>query len=250
MCAGYPGGMNADNVNPVHIDDDYTGDLSRHEVQRFTAGTVDVYKTSVGEMDNNCYLLVDRDAPDRALLIDACDEADHLKSLADAAGATVRTIVTTHSHGDHVQALGELLEAWDARHVASSLDAPDLPADVDRRVDQGDTVTFGDDVDLVAFILRGHTRGGVGLGLDAGEPANAESPADDAPIHLFVGDSLFPGGVGKTANQENFAQLLHDVEERIFDAYPDDATVHPGHGSDTTVGAERPHLEEWRNRGW
>lgn len=240
MCAGYPGGMNADNVNPVHIDDDYTGDLSRHEVQRFTAGTVDVYKTSVGEMDNNCYLLVDRGAPDRALLIDACDEADHLKSLADAAGATVRTIVTTHSHGDHVQALGELLEAWDARHVASSLDAPDLPADVDRRVDQGDTVTFGDDVDLVAFILRGHTRGGVGLALDEG----------DGPAHLFVGDSLFPGGVGKTTTQESFAQLLHDVEERIFDSYPGDSVVHPGHGSDTTVGSESPHLEEWRNRGW
>lgn len=240
MPAGYPGGMNPDEVNHVHIDDEYTGDLSRHEVQRFTAGSVDVYKTSVGEMDNNCYLLVDRDAPDNALLIDACDEAAHLKALADAAGATVRTIVTTHSHGDHVQALGELLEEWGATHVASSLDAPDLPAPVDRRVDQGDIVSFGADSDLVAFIMRGHTRGGVGLALDEG----------DGPAHLFVGDSLFPGGVGKTSSQENFAQLLHDVEERVFDAYPGDAVVHPGHGSDTTVGSESPHLEEWRNRGW
>ena len=237
-------------AHDVTINDDYTGDLSRHEVQRVRVGAIDVYKTSVGEMDNNCHLLVDTRAPERSLLIDACDEADHLKALADAAGATVTTIVTTHSHGDHVQALAELVEAWGTEHLTSSLDAPDIEVPADRLLDQGDTVTFGDGATLVSFILRGHTRGGVGLGLDAGEPANAESPADDAPIHLFVGDSLFPGGVGKTANQENFAQLLHDVEERIFDAYPDDATVHPGHGSDTTVGAERPHLEEWRNRGW
>lgn len=224
----------------VTINDDYTGDLSRREVQRTSAGRVDVYKTSVGEMDNNCYLLVDREAPDDALLIDACAEPDHLAALADAAGATVRTILTTHSHGDHVQALGELVEKWGARHLASSLDAPDIPVAADHLLDHGDTVTFGDGVDLVAFILRGHTRGGVSVGLDAG----------DGPIHLFVGDSLFPGGVGKTNSQETFAQLMADVTERIFDAYPDDAIVHPGHGSDTTVGAERPHLEEWRNRGW
>lgn len=247
-------------ANDVTINDDYTGDLSRHEVQRVRVGAIDVHKTSVGDMDNNCYLLVDSRAPERSLLIDACDEAEHLKALADEVGATVTTVVTTHSHGDHVQALAELVEEWGAEHVTSTLDAPDIATEADRRLDQGDVVTFGDGATLVAFILRGHTRGGVGLGLDAGEPANAESKAgddgdegevaDDAPIHLFVGDSLFPGGVGKTTNQENFAQLLHDVEERIFDAYPDDAVVHPGHGSDTTVGAERPHLEDWRNRGW
>ncbi|MFD5867560.1 MBL fold metallo-hydrolase [Corynebacterium sp. NPDC060344] len=214
-------------------------------------------------MDNNCYLLVDTRAPEKSLLIDACDEAGHLRALCDEVGATVTTVVTTHSHGDHVQALAELVEAWGAEHVTSTPDAPDIEVPADRRLDQGDVVTFGDGATLVAFILRGHTRGGVGLGLDAGDPSNsgdgesgsdnADSDgagSDDAPIHLFVGDSLFPGGVGKTNGQETFAQLLADVEERIFDAYPDDAVVHPGHGSDTTVGSERPHLEEWRNRGW
>ncbi len=239
-------------ANDVTINDDYTGDLSRNEVQRIRVGAIDVYKTSVGDMDNNCHLLVDTRAPERSLLIDACDEAGHLKELCDEAGATVTTIVTTHSHGDHVQALPELVEAWGAEHITSTLDSPDIDVPADRLLDQGDVVTFGDGATLVAFILRGHTRGGVGLGLDAGDPSNAAEGevSDDAPIHLFVGDSLFPGGVGKTTNQENFAQLLHDVEERIFDAYPDDAVVHPGHGSDTTVGSERPHLEEWRNRGW
>ena len=239
-------------ANDVTINDDYTGDLSRNEVQRIRVGAIDVYKTSVGDMDNNCHLLVDTRAPERSLLIDACDEAGHLKGLCDEAGATVTTIVTTHSHGDHVQALPELVEAWGAEHITSTLDSPDIDVPADRLLDQGDVVTFGDGATLIAFILRGHTRGGVGLGLDAGDPSNAAEGevSDDAPIHLFVGDSLFPGGVGKTTNQENFAQLLHDVEERIFDAYPDDAVVHPGHGSDTTVGSERPHLEEWRNRGW
>lgn len=254
-CAGaggnrYPGAMTAHDLT---INDDYTGDLSRDEVQRVRAGAVDVYKTSVGDMDNNVYLLVDRRDPAHALLVDASAEADHLKKLADAAGATVTTIVTTHSHADHVGALAELVEAWGAEHVTGSLDAPDIPVPADRLLDHGDVVTFGAGATLVAFIMRGHTRGGVGLGLDAGDPANAEegaAPADDAPIHLFVGDSLFPGGVGKTVGQEAFAQLLADVEERVFDAYPDDAVVHPGHGKDTTVGAERPHLEEWSNRGW
>ena len=73
-------------AHDVTINDDYTGDLSRHEVQRVRVGAIDVYKTSVGEMDNNCHLLVDTRAPERSLLIDACDEADHLKALADAAG--------------------------------------------------------------------------------------------------------------------------------------------------------------------
>ncbi|WP_295625271.1 MBL fold metallo-hydrolase [uncultured Corynebacterium sp.] len=260
------------SAHDVTINDDYTGDLSRHEVHRVRAGAIDVYKTSVGEMDNNCYLLVDSRAPEQSLLIDACDEADHLKKLVDAAGARVATIVTTHSHGDHVGALAELVSDWDAEHVASTLDAPDIEVGVDRRLDQGDVVTFGDGAMLVSFILRGHTRGGVGLGLDSGEEHNRDAGdgegsgtdgaegtdgtngtavnADDSPIHLFVGDSLFPGGVGKTTTPEAFGQLLADVEERIFDAYPDDAVVHPGHGSDTTVGAEQPHLEEWRNRGW
>ena len=239
-------------AHDVTINDDYTGDLSRNEVQRIRVGAIDVYKTSVGDMDNNCHLLVDTRAPERSLLIDACAEAEHLKNLCDAVGATVTTIVTTHSHGDHVQALPELVEEWGAEHVTSTLDSPDIEVPADLLLDQGDVITFGDGAMLVAFILRGHTRGGVGLGLDGGEPSNAagDDVSDDSPIHLFVGDSLFPGGVGKTTDQESFAQLLQDVEERIFDAYPDDAIVHPGHGSDTTVGAERPHLEEWRNRGW
>lgn len=223
----------------ITIADHYDGDPARREVQRFTASGVDVYKTSVGEMSNNVYLLVHGG---EGLLIDAADEADHLLALIDAVQCDVRTVVTTHSHGDHVRALPEVLEATGARHLVSTLDSPDIAARHDRLLDQGDIVTFGGvhPVDLTAFILRGHTRGGVGLALDDG----------DEPAHLFVGDSLFPGGVGATKSSAQFSSLIDDVEERIFGAYGDDAVVHPGHGADTTLGAERPHLAEWRERGW
>ncbi|WP_448852511.1 MBL fold metallo-hydrolase [Corynebacterium sp. 335C] len=224
----------------ITISDEYDGDPARREVQRFTASGVDVYKTSVGEMSNNVYLLV---RGGEGLLVDAADEADHLLALIDAVGCDVRTVVTTHSHGDHVQALAEVLRATGARHLTSTLDAPDIDADHDRLLDHGDVVTFGGDdpVDMTAFILRGHTRGGVGLALD-------ERAGD--PPHLFVGDSLFPGGVGATKSGEQFEILIGDVEDRVFGAYDDSAVVHPGHGADTTVGAERPHLAEWRERGW
>ena len=66
----------------------------------------------------------------------------------------------------------------------------------------------------------------------------------------FVGDDLFPGGVGKTWSPEDFTTLIDEVETKIFGRHPDDTHVYPGHGNDTTLGAERPHLPEWRERGW
>ena len=88
--------------------------------------------------------------------------------------------------------------------------------------------------------LVGHTPGSITLAL---------SPAD-GPVRLFTGDSLFPGGVGKTWRPGDFVTLLADVEAKLFEPYGDDTIVHPGHGADTTLGAERPHLDEWRARGW
>lgn len=67
----------------------------------------------------------------------------------------------------------------------------------------------------------------------------------------FSGDIGFPGGVGNTLKDpEAFASLIHDVVTKIFGALPDETWVYPGHGNDTTLGAERPHLPEWRARGW
>jgi glyoxylase-like metal-dependent hydrolase (beta-lactamase superfamily II) len=109
---------------------------------------------------------------------------------------------------------------------------------IDRLVDGGDAIAFGD-VTLSVTHLRGHTPGGIALLYDDPE----------GPPHLFTGDSLFPGGVGKTT-PETFPQLMSDVTTRLFDELPDETWFYPGHGKDSTLGAQRPHLTEWRARGW
>lgn len=137
----------------------YSNSPSTRGVERIDYGNVTIYKTSVGSMDNNVYLLVDSREPDNSLLIDAATDADHLIHLVEHVGAQVRTIVTTHSHGDHVQALGELLQSFPARHITSSLDAADIPEPADQQLDGGETITFGENITLPTFILRGHTEG-------------------------------------------------------------------------------------------
>lgn len=226
----------------------YSNSPTTRGVERIDYGNVAIYKTSVGPMENNVYLLVDTRKPDNSLLIDAAADAEHLRNLVDHVGAQVRTIVTTHSHGDHVQALGELLQAFPARHITSALDAADIPEPADQQLDGGETITFGDGIELSTFILRGHTKGGLCLALSA----DAAGALDDGSVshHLFVGDSIFPGGVGKTYSPEDFTQLVDDAEERVFRVYPADSVIHPGHGKDTTVGAESPQVPQWRERGW
>ena len=198
-----------------------------------------VTKIAVGPMDNNAYLL--RDAgTGRAILIDAANEAGRLIELID--GVPVQTIVTTHRHGDHWQALAEVQQHTGAEVAAHPDDAGELPVPVGRLVRDGDVLTFGDAA--VSFVhLRGHTPGSVAVLYDAGGRL-AGTP------HLFTGDSLFPGGVGRTTSPEDFTSLLTDVTQRLFDRLPDATWVYPGHGNDTTLGTERPHLQEWRERGW
>jgi len=165
--------------------------------------------------------------------------------LRDAAGDTsvspkLAVVATTHQHWDHVRALKEIVEATGAPTAAGTEDADALPVAVDRNLEHGDTVAV-DSFTLTAVHLRGHTPGSIAFVY--------EDP--EGPAHIFSGDSLFPGGVGNTQNDpERFTQLLDDVTQRLFGAYPDDTVVHPGHGKPTTLGAERPHLEEWRARGW
>jgi glyoxylase-like metal-dependent hydrolase (beta-lactamase superfamily II) len=180
------------------------------------------------------------------VLIDAADDLPAILALlADAAADApvppkLQLIATTHQHWDHVRALPGLVEATGARTAAGREDAPELPVPVDVLLDHGDVGNFAG-FDVTAVQLRGHTPGSVALVY--------EDP--EGPAHIFSGDSLFPGGVGNTQKDPaRFQQLITDVSERLFDAYPDDTVVHPGHGKPTTLGVERPHLEEWRARGW
>jgi glyoxylase-like metal-dependent hydrolase (beta-lactamase superfamily II) len=193
-----------------------------------------ISKCSVGSMDNNAYLL---ESAGEGLLIDAAADPHRLLTLIGA--LPVRVIVTTHRHGDHWQALADVAARTGATVVAHPLDADALPVPVTQPVSQGDQITVGD-VTLRVIHLRGHTPGSIALLYD--DP--------DGHPHLFTGDSLFPGGVGNTSTPETFTSLINDVEQRIFAELPDTTWVYPGHGNDTTLGAERPHLKDWRERGW
>ena len=198
-----------------------------------------ITKLSVGPMDNNAYLLVCR-ATNEALLIDAANEPDRLADLVGASPTRpeLQHLVTTHRHADHWQALGAVAGMFQTRQIAHPLDAPELPIPMDDLVEQGDTVRFGE-IELEVVHLRGHTPGSIALVY-----RGADHP------HIFTGDSLFPGGPGKTAGPAEFTSLINDLEERVFGPLPDETWVYPGHGDDTTLGTERPHLGEWRARGW
>ena len=198
-----------------------------------------IRKLAVSEMHNNVYLLTCA-STGAQLLVDAADDSPRLLELVGEGGSGLGTVVTTHQHWDHVRALAEVVSATGATTVAGTDDAGALPVTVDVRVDQGDTVAVGDVV-LQVIHLRGHTPGSIALAYD--DPTGH--------VHLFTGDSLFPGGVGNTKNEgQSFASLIEDVTTRVFDVYDDDTWVYPGHGDDTTLGAERPNLQEWRDRGW
>jgi glyoxylase-like metal-dependent hydrolase (beta-lactamase superfamily II) len=201
-----------------------------------------IRKCSVSSFDNNAYLLTCR-STGAQLLIDAAADPDRLRALLEEGTERLDVIVTTHQHHDHVGALREMARTTGARTAAGAEDADALPVDVDDRLVHGDTVTFGD-VKLDVVGLRGHTPGSVALAY--------RDPSDpEGYTHLFTGDSLFPGGVGNTKNPgQSFDRLFRDVTERVFDVYDDDTWVYPGHGDDTTLGVERPHLDEWRARGW
>ncbi|WFB10118.1 MBL fold metallo-hydrolase [Streptomyces sp. LX-29] len=196
-----------------------------------------ISKVAVGPMNNNAYLLRCR-ATDEQLLIDAAAEPQTLLTLIGEGG--IASVVTTHQHGDHWQALREVVDATGATTYAGRHDAEGIPVPTDVLVDDGDTIRVGR-VELTARHLVGHTPGSIALVYD--------DPHGHA--HVFTGDCLFPGGVGNTHNDpEAFASLIDDVETKLFGQLSDETWVYPGHGDDTTLGAERPHLGEWRERGW
>jgi glyoxylase-like metal-dependent hydrolase (beta-lactamase superfamily II) len=195
-----------------------------------------ITKFSVGEMDNNVYLLRCR-ATDEQLLVDAADDAPRILQVVGTDG--LRRVVTTHQHWDHHRALREVVSATGAETVAGADDADELPVPVDRRVSDGDVVEVGD-CRLEVIHLVGHTPGSVALLYD--DP--------DGTPHLFTGDSLFPGGAGRTTNPSDFDTLMDDLRTKVFDRLPDETWFYPGHGNDSTLGAERDSIPEWLARRW
>ena len=205
-------------------------------------GSLTITKVAVDEkMSNNCYLLTCKHTGE-AVLIDAAASSDVLLPLV---GSTPLThVITTHQHWDHHRALADVVGATGAATVAGVPDAEAITTQtgvpIALEVGQGDTVPVGS-CTLEVIALAGHTPGSIALlyADPAGHP------------HLFTGDSLFPGGVGNTfGDKAAFEQLHREVTTKIFDRFPDETWFYPGHGNDSTLGAQRPHLDEWRERGW
>ena len=197
-----------------------------------------IRKASVSAMSNNVYLLTCV-RTGAQLLIDAADDPARIMSLLDEGNGGLDVIVTTHQHWDHHRALAQVAASTHAVTAAGEADADALPVIPTRRLVHDETLAFGD-ISLDVIHLRGHTPGSVALAYN--DP--------QGHTHIWTGDSLFPGGPGRTTRKEDFASLMDDLEERVFDVYGDDTWIYPGHGADTTLGAERHQLPAWRARGW
>jgi glyoxylase-like metal-dependent hydrolase (beta-lactamase superfamily II) len=192
-------------------------------------------KLAVGPYNNNAYLLRCT-ATGASLLIDAAAEPERLLDLVG--DGSLDYVLTTHRHADHWQALAEVVSATGARTIAGALDSNEIPVATFLTVSDGTTITFGE-ITLSVFELAGHTEGSISVLYD--------DPTGHG--HLFTGDCLFPGGIGRTLSEPEFDSLYEGVVDAFF-ALPDETWVYPGHGQDTTIGQERPHLEEWRLRRW
>ena len=189
-----------------------------------------VRKIEVGEMENNVYLL---ECPHthEAFLVDASFEADKILDWAE--GAKIVGILMTHGHMDHVQVLVELEEKLNVPVYAHPGEA--YPVEIDHELRDGEELSLGQGHVIKVLHTPGHTPGGVCF--LTGQ-------------HLISGDTLFPGGPGNTwGDAEAFAQIIEQIETKLF-TLPDDTRVYPGHGKDTTIGTEKPQLQEWKDRGW
>jgi glyoxylase-like metal-dependent hydrolase (beta-lactamase superfamily II) len=195
-----------------------------------TAG-VRIEKIVVGPYENNVFVLRDKESAD-AVLIDAANEHELLLEVSRATG--VRHVLTTHGHFDHIQAVTQMRDAGIDVGIATE-DAAMLPG-YDFTIPDDDVIKVGD-LRLHTIHTPGHTPGSTCFLLE-GHPV------------LFSGDTLFPGGVGNTTLQGgDFPTIIKSVDDRLF-RLPVETIVLPGHGLDTTIGTERPHLDEWVERGW
>lgn len=191
----------------------------------------EVHAVVVGPMDNNVFVIRCTETGD-GVLIDAANEHERLLELCSALG--VRRVIETHGHWDHIQAVPAVRDAgYDVAVTAADSDM--LPS-YDSILEDDNVIEVGR-LRLRTIATPGHTRGSMCFALEG------------SPL-LFSGDTLFPGGPGNTSFEGgDFATIIDSLDQRLF-TYPADTIVLPGHGNWTTIGNERPHLQEWVDRGW
>jgi glyoxylase-like metal-dependent hydrolase (beta-lactamase superfamily II) len=194
---------------------------------------LEVHKVVVGPFENNVFVVRCRSTGE-AVLIDAANEHEQLLELCRGLGVT--RVLETHGHWDHIQAVPALREAGFEVAVTSA-DAPMLAeCGYDVFLDDAEVIEVGR-LRLRAIQNPGHTPGSISFHVEG------------TPL-LFTGDTLFPGGPGNTKTDlGDFDTIIRSIDNRLF-TFPADTIVLPGHGVDTTIGAERPHLQEWVDRGW
>ena len=198
----------------------------------FEDSQAEIHKLVVGPMDNNVFVLRCKETGD-SVLLDAANEHEKLLELCQR--LNVRKILETHGHWDHIQAVPAVRDAGYEVGVTSQ-DSAMLPS-YDFVLQDDDVIEVGR-LRLHTIHTPGHTPGSMCFRLEG------------SPV-LFSGDTLFPGGPGNTTFEGgDFPTIMRSLDERLFAEVPDDHIVMPGHGDDTTIGTERPHLQEWADRGW
>ena len=194
---------------------------------------LEIHMVVVGSYANNVYVLRCRETGE-AILIDAANEHERLLELCRRLG--VRRVLETHGHFDHIGAVAEIRDAG-YEVAVNSQDAPMLKdVGYDVFIDDAEIIEVGK-LRLHAIHNPGHTPGSVSFLVDG------------APL-LFSGDTLFPGGPGNTSFAGgDFTTIIDSIDNKLF-TLPAHTIVMPGHGVSTTIAAERPHLQDWVDRGW
>lgn len=193
---------------------------------------LEIHKVVVGPFDNNVFVLRCRHTGE-AVLLDAANEHERLLDLARTLG--VRRVLETHGHWDHIQAVPELRDAGYSVGVTAQ-DAAMLDS-YDEILDH-DSVSQVGRLRLRTIHTPGHTPGSMCF------------LVEDKPL-LFSGDTLFPGGPGNTSLEGgDFPTIIESIDRLLFATLAPDTIVMPGHGDDTTIGAESPSLQDWVDRGW
>ena len=208
-----------------------TDDVTEAPVMHYSDDQIEIHKLVVGPYDNNVFVMRCKATGD-AVLLDAANEHEKLLELCQR--LNVRRVLETHGHWDHIQAVPQLRDAGYSVSVTAE-DAAMLPS-YDEVIEDDSVIQIGD-VRLHTILTPGHTPGSMCF-LVEGSPV------------LFSGDTLFPGGPGATKFPgSSFPTIIESIDRRLL-TLPEKTLVMPGHGDDTTIGDERPHLQEWIDRGW
>ena len=190
--------------------------------------SLQIDKLTLGPFETNSYILICPSTAD-SVVVDAPAEAD--KILRRLKGTKPRYILMTHTHMDHIGALSELKSKLGVPVAVHPLDVKNLSFRPEILIGDGNIVSFGD-IELKVLHTPGHTPG---------------SACFSTGRYLISGDTIFPGGPGKTLSSENFRQIVDSITSKIF-LLPEDTQIYPGHGDSTILKKEKAEFAIFSSR--